>query len=210
MKLSRTLFIPCFVIFTAILLLAGCSTGKRFVKTEGASSDTATDLGLSVKLRYIDEEEIKEKYGKRNNPFLSPPSALSPNPFIIFELTMDTDQNFKGPFTVHLKDVEIQFGGINKQPTNQFLLTKFWEHELQQEMLDKRYVGWSMGKIRVLIKRTIFPNKFEIQRGDTQKGLLFFKGGFPRYGEAFVYVPVIKDGAMAKNFRFTFEFGFTE
>lgn len=204
MKLVKRL--SCLFLLSTMVFL-GCSTQKRFVRETGPIAITAEDLGMTLSLRYVSNDEIVKRFGKKNNPFLAPASLLSMNQFLLFELSIVTDQSVTSPFTVQLADMEIQFGGINTSPTNRFLLTSLWNRELRPQMEDKKYSGWTMGKIKSVVKKNIFPNEFQIKRGDRQRGLLLFKGSFPKYGEAVVYVPVVKDGIVAQNFSFTMEFG---
>ena len=204
MKLLKSL--SCLFLISTMVLI-GCSTQKRSVRETGPIAVRAEDLDMTLSLRYVSKDEIVERFGKKNNPFLSPESLFGMNEFLLFELLITTGQSKTDLYTVQLKDVEIQFGSVNTSPTNRFLLTSLWNRVLRPQMEDKKYTGWTMSRVKSVIKKNLFPNEFQIKGGERQKGLLLFKGNFPKYGEAVVYIPVVKEGFVAKNFRFTMEFG---
>jgi hypothetical protein len=206
MILDKKRLILTVVTIAAILLLfvlVGCSTEQRAVKRE-SERQTSEDLGLSINLRYVSENELEDTFGKKDNPFLSPPSAFGMNQSMVFELEMTPEKKFRGPFTVELKRIELQFGGINTDPTNQFHLISLWEFRLQRE---NAYRGWSMGKVRSRIRKSLLPNKFIIHKNKAMKGYILFTGSFPRYGDAVIYVPVMREGeGIVKNFKLDFSF----
>ncbi len=210
MKPYRTM--RFFFIFSLIaaLLISGCASGKRTLKSTGRLSDTDVSLGLSVGLRYLNEEELSRRFGTKNNPYKAPSNILSHNQFIVFEVTFDGERNFRGPYTARVKDMEIQFGGVNKCPKNRFQLTNFWKGVLKPYIEDKKYTGWSIGKVQSVIKKTMVPDEAAIRGGDHIRGIVVFEGAFPRYGDAVVYIPVLKEGSLAKNYRFDLEFGYEE
>ena len=210
MKLYKTTGRLLLLSLTAVLLISGCSSGKRVLKTAGRLSDTEVPLGLTAGIRYISEEEIFRRFGKKNNPYAAPSNILSHDQFLVFEVTFDSEHNFRGPYTVRLKDLELQFGGANASPKNRFQLINFWKSVIKPQIEDKKYTGWSMGRLQSVIKKTMFSDETTIRSGDHIRGILVFEGGFPRYGDAVVYVPVLKEGSLAKNFRFDLEFGYEE
>jgi hypothetical protein len=152
----------------------------------------------------VPEKELKDTFGRQSNPFLSQGSVLGMHQTIVFELEATPKNNFRGPFMIELSRIELQFGNINTDPTNQFQLISFWDFRLQKENV---YHGWSMGKVRTRIKKNLLPNKFTINKDKGVKGYLLFKGAFPRYGDATIYIPVTREGeGMVKNFKFDFLF----
>ncbi|MBN2325211.1 MAG: hypothetical protein JXQ30_15890 [Spirochaetes bacterium] len=210
MKPVRAVTVVAGLLLAASFALFGCSTGTRVLKSDQAQIEHAENLGLSISLRHVSGQEIDERFGDRNNPFMQSPALLSEKQFLLFELLIEPEPSFNGPFVLNSKDIELQFGGINVGPKNQFLLSRYWSHELQQEIVDTRYKGWTMGKVDAVIDKNLLPNKVRIDRGAMVRKLVLFEGGFPRYGNATVYVPLLKDGSLAKNFRFDFEFGYEE
>jgi hypothetical protein len=210
MKPARAVLSVASIFFIVSFALFGCSTGTRVLKSDQVLIEHEGNLGLSISLRHVSDREIDEKFGTKNNPFMPPPALLSEKQFLIFELSIEPEPFFNGPFTLNSKDIEIQFGGINVNPKNQFLLSRYWAHELQHEIPDTRYRGWTMGKIDSVIDKNLLPNKVRVDRGAMLRKLVLFEGGFPRYGTATVYVPLLKDGSLAKNFKFDFEFGYEE
>ena len=196
------------VLLTAVLstaLLIGCSTGKRVVMTNASASTQARDIGLEMSLRYLNEEEIYKRFGEKNNPFISEDTALGMNQFIVFELTVIPQSGFNGPYIVELDSIELQFGSVNTSPQNRFHITSFWDHKIKR---DDRYSQWSMGKVGSVIKRSVLPNQFTVQRDGRIRQLLVFQGGFPKYGNATVYIPVLKEDGVAANVKFNLEFGY--
>jgi len=210
MKPVRALISFAGLLLIASLSLFGCSTGSRVLKSDQALVEHEGNLGLSISLTHVSDREIEERFGKKNNPFQTPSSLFSQAQFLLFELTIKPDTGFNGPFTLNSKDIEIQFGGVNVRPKNQFLLSRFWAHELEHEIVDRRYKGWTMGKIKIVIDKHLLPNTVQVVEGSVVRRLLLFKGGFPRYGNSSVYIPLLKNGSVEKNFRFDFEFDYQE
>ncbi len=199
---SKSIFIKFILPAIIVFILSGCSVKEFAVK--GASLQSLEIEGLKVSLLFRNEEELVNSFSKRNNPFLAPPSALGLNRYLVFELSLNTDENLKAPVAIQLTNMEIQFGGQNKSPVNRHQLSSIWEREI---MKNDRYRGWDAGRVKNIIKRNIFPNKMVITANSRNKGLLLFKGNFPNYGQATIYVPVFKEnGEMVRNFRFSFEF----
>ncbi|UCB46940.1 MAG: hypothetical protein JSV25_05855 [Spirochaetota bacterium] len=197
------IMIAAFSIPVVFTFLVGCSTDQRVVKKE-IEIHTNKEIGLSIKLRYVPEKELREKFGRQSNPFLSQGSVLGMNQTIVFELEAITEKNFRGPFMIELSRIELQFGNVNTDPTNQFQLISFWDFRFQKEHV---YQGWSMGKVRRRTKKNLLPNEFVINRDKVVKGYLLFRGSFPRYGDAAIYIPVLREGeGMVKNFKFDFLF----
>ena len=203
MKLVKRL--SCLFLLSTMVFL-GCSTGKRMLMTEPSASKDARDIGLEMSLRYVDREELYKRFGKKNNPFIPQEAALGMNQFLVFELTVIPQSGFDGPYVVELGSIELQFGSVNTSPQNRFHITSFWDREIRR---DDRYSGWSMGKMTAVVKRSVLPNKFTVQRDERVRELLVFKGGFPKYGTATVYIPVLKQGGSAVNVKFELEFSYS-
>jgi hypothetical protein len=100
--------------------------------------------------------------------------------------------------------VELQFGGKNKTPLNRFHLAQFWENRIRES---ESLRGWNSSKTRKVINNNVLPNELTVVPDTSSDGILLFRGNFPNYGTAAVYVPIFDEhGKRLSTFRFDFEF----
>ena len=68
------------VMFSLLLILAvGCATDKGAVQRKDVPTTTLTEKGVSVTMDYLTNDELIAKFGKDNNPFIPPRSAIGIN-----------------------------------------------------------------------------------------------------------------------------------
>jgi len=188
-----------FSIILIIFVISSCATNKFEIQTSGNALKTAKEKDIRLTLKFLDEKTMIDRFGKEDNPFLSPPSALSLNKIMVFELNISnlSKEDLNREVMLQLNQIELQFVKVNKHPINQFHLKQFWEMKSKN----------SNYKISLLIKNNVVQNKLVLKEESNYKGLLVFIGNFPNYGDAKVYVPVFReDGRLIHNFKFDFSF----
>ena len=181
-----------------LLIFVGCATDRNAVQRKEVPPMTLSEQGITLTLNYLTEDQLIVKFGKKNNPFIAPPSVVGINQEMVFELSVESQPAGE----ILLKEVELQFGGKAEGPKNIFHLTRFWEVELTRGDTAE----YTLGRMKQVIKKNLLPNKTIIKPGSGSTGLVAFLGKFPRYGNFTLYIPVFnKNGKMIHNFRFDFE-----
>lgn len=185
-------------IIIPLLLSIGCATDRGAVGQKEVSPVSLSEEGVTLVIILLNENQLLERFGEKNNPFIPPPSAVGLNRLMVFELYAETASEIE----IILNRIELQSGGKPKSPKNIFHFTNYWEVELKTGNTQK----YDLGRIKLAIKRNLLPNKFTINKDSNTAGLLVFQGRLPRYGDFTLFVPVFsKDGEMIHNFRYDFE-----
>ena len=198
--MRATHFIGVTVISCFILLLANCSTDRFTIQSKDMQPQSQTMHDTTIRMKYTNEEELEKRFGTVNNPFISPPSAIGLNRIMVFDVQLASTMHI----VVQLKRVELQLGGKNKNPMNRFHLSQFWENRIKDS---ENHRGWNSSKTRKVINNTVLPNELTVVPDSASDGLIVFRGKFPNYGTATVYVPIFaQDGRPLTTFRFNFEF----
>ena len=205
--------IKIILLITIVFLFASCSTERFIVRSRDIEIQKQTMNGITLSVKFLNEDDLVERFGRVNNPFIAPPSALGLNRMMVFEALVENNlKNTADPdaiaaivtIIIPLNKIEIQFGGKNKNPVNRFHLYEFWKNRIYK---DDTYKKWNSSKINQLIKKTVLPNTVISKPQSDTAGLLVFMGRFPNYGTADVYIPIFtEDGNQLHNFRFVFQF----
>ena len=180
-----------------LLLFAGCATDKNAVRQKDVPPMTLSEKGITVTVNYLTEDQLIASYGKKDNPFIPPPSVVGINQGIVFELFIESQTAGE----ILLKEMELQFGGRAEQPKNIFHLKRFWEVELNRGSTP----GYNLGRMKQTIKKNLLPNKTTLKADSNSTGLIVFLGRFPRYGNFTMYIPVFEmNGELIHNFKYDF------
>ena len=190
---------PIIVLFllSILLLSMGCATDRGAVQQKEVYPVSLSEEGITIVISLLNENQLLERFGERNNPFIPPPSAFGSNRLMVFELYVETASEVE----VILNRLELQSVGKSKSPKNIFHFSSYWELELKTGDTRK----YDLGRIKLAIKRNLLPNKFTVNKDSNSTGLLVFQGRLPRYGDFTLFVPVFKNnGEMIHNFRYDF------
>ena len=195
-----------FMVLLMIMLLASilysCSSVNPTVKPQGKKEKIISDDTVRLKLEFIPEEELVRKFGKENNPFVSPVSFLKSNRLMIFKLEI-MNKGYSD-LVISLNKIELQYGGINARPYNRFQLANFWGPRVERQ---SEYEKWNKSILKTVINKNVFDNHNVIQKGINTEGYLVFKGPFPDYGRAVIFIPIFDEsGRMLKRYEVDFEF----
>ena len=192
--------IACLIIM--MLLTLGCATDRVLIGTQKSKTKFISDDKISIGLKYLPKTELINSFGNRNNPFISPVSFLESNKLMVFKLSI-VNKDYS-ELVMYLKKLEIQFGKVNANPYNRFQLANFWESRLKRQ---PEYEKWNMSVIKSVINKNVFDNKVVINKRESSEGLIVFKGPFPDYGEAVIYIPIFdKEGNIMTRYEIRFEF----
>jgi len=194
-----------FMVLLMIMLLASilysCSSVNPTVKPQGKKEKIISDDTVRLKLEFIPEEELVRRFGKENNPFVSPVSFLKSNRLMIFKLEI-MNKGYSD-LVISLNKIELQYGGINARPYNRFQLANFWGPRVERQ---SEYEKWNKSILKTVINKNVFDNHNVIQKGINTEGYLVFKGPFPDYGRAVIFIPIFDESArMLKRYEVDFE-----
>ena len=184
-----------------IIILSGCATTRSALVIKDSPIKTVDEERISTTLRYLDEETLISKFGKKKNPFLTHYYTLQFKRIMVFEVKVQNSR--QESIELILNRMELQFGGNAVHPTNRFQLSNFWE---SRDDLDETKPTDRRKKERV-IKDYVLPNSITVGTGGKVAGYAVFMGNLPRYGQASVYIPLFrKKIELIHNFRLRFEF----
>lgn len=184
-------------LLSILLLSMGCATDRGAVQQKEVSPVSLSEEGVTIVISLLNENQLLERFGEKNNPFIPPPSAIGLNRVMVFELYVETTSEAE----IILNRLELQSGGKPKSPKNIFHFSNYWELELKPGDTRK----YDLGRIKLAIKRNLLPNKFTVNKDSNSTGFFVFQGRLPRYGEFTLFVPVFKkNGEMIHNFRYDF------
>jgi hypothetical protein len=176
-------------------ILSACGTTRQAITSPAEPTIREENQGVSLTLRYIDDETLKKDFGTGSNPFLTQYYRMTFRRILVFELTLKNQSGL--PVEVEATRCTLEYGAKEVEATNRFQLGNYWESLDDDPRVVKRK--------KELIERWVLPNRARIPDGETQFGYLVFKGNLPREGEATVRVPVFREGgSISFDFRYTF------
>jgi hypothetical protein len=190
--MQRTLVQRLFLLFISLLLLASCASKRPALRAVEPSVNVEQE-GLAATLAYRDDESLTRQFGKETNPFRTEYTKLQFRRRLVFDLTLENRGAEAYPF--RLKDCELQYGGKNVGPTNQFQLIKEWDLMDENAKLSKQK--------EPVIKKHLLPNEKPVPPAGVLRGLLLFEGNLPAHGQARVLIPGVAEGS---PLEFQFEF----
>ena len=204
MKPHRRRLVPAATDFLLLLvsaaaLLSSCaSTPALAVQIEPSQRVQTDDFALT--LTFLDESELKRRHGERDNPFIAPQGLLMPERFIPFDLTITSRGR---PLVLALNQIEISYGGLTANPTNQFHFGLYWEKRDQEGGTS----GADVNARQRLIRRTVAPNRVRVGGGSSESTMLLFRENFPQFGNAVITAVILDEtGRPVDRAVFTFEF----
>ena len=181
---SRVTFLITTVgVLTLVIGLGSCAgTPPLAVQNEVLQQYRGEHFDLT--LRFIDEDELIDRYGRRDNLFIAPVGLISRDRFIPFELKITARRE---AVALPLNLIEMSYGGRSVTPMNQFHFGQYWQHRDEQSEIS----GAEAAARQRTIRRAILPNTTRVAPGETESGMLLFRGNFPRYGTAEITVQIV-------------------
>jgi hypothetical protein len=151
--------------------------------------------GVTITLRHLDDQVLKEDFGTGANPFLTEYHRLSFRRIVVFELTMRNRGSV--PAELVLDRCDLKFAGSVREATKAFRLVEYWEFIDEDRRVTR--------KKEQIIDRFVLPNRAVVGSGSLLFGYLVFMGNMPRTGEATVRIPIFREGgSLSFDFPYTF------
>jgi len=106
---KKHLFIFKLFIGLFLVILTSCATTdlKKMDRDFPPQIQTIDDVKISVS--YLNEKELREQFGKINNPFISPPSALGLNNIMTFHVQVENSSQSSISTYIQLNRIELQY-----------------------------------------------------------------------------------------------------
>ena len=192
---------PLAVLLTALSLgiFSACETTPTHM-VQGEPFQWHYGEAFDMRLRFLDEDLLRERYGRRDNTFIAP-AGLSGERFLPFELDIFTD--VEEAAVIRINEIELAFGGRHYTPQNRFHFGNFWSRRDDSQGTS----GADSRRRRQEIRRIILDNEVTVREVSSHQGVVLFKGRLPRYGTARITVPVRDRGGRELE-RAVFEFEF--
>jgi len=188
------------VLFWISVSFAG-ETGFGKSKGNPLQSVSASSEDIRIEIHYLDSEQLVERYGEKNNPFI----GLGPSPLSTFNISIETPVDVR----LDLATIELQAGGSNIRPLRDFFITTYWSGKLRNQSgnyIPGSYKGWSAGKIQYNTRKYMVPARLKVKADQSYEGLVVFEGRLPRYDKVTIILPVFSaSGELIHPFRFEYE-----
>lgn len=196
--MRKRYFVFVMIVILLVFFTSGCSTKRVSLQYPKPEPVTLSEKGMTLTLNPLEESQLEERYGKRGNPFIAPPSALGFNQMRVFLFSIESMEDV----LFVLKTIELRFGEKIKSPENAFHLINYWEGEAEKQGPG----DYDPARMRRTIKQNVLPNDFTVKGGTQYEGLLIFQGRLPNHGNSTVVVPAFKEsGEHFHDFIFNME-----
>ena len=172
------------LIITIVFAASSCQTTQQRTMVATEPTVRVEKEGVTITLRHLDDQVLKEDFGTGANPFLTEYHRLSFRRIVVFELTMRNRGSV--PAELVLDRCALKFAGSVREAIKAFRLLEYWEFLDEDRRVTR--------KKEQIIDRFVLPNRAVVGSGSTLFGYLVFMGNVPRTGEATVYVPVFREG----------------
>ena len=194
----KRFFLSPLAALVPLLLFIGCATDRYAVQQKEVPPITLSEKGITVIFAYLTEDQLLERFGERDNPFIPPPSAFGLNNTFVFEISIESQVDAE----IILNKLELQFDRGVDSPKNIFHFENYWDVELTKGDTQKH----SLHKIKYVIKQNLLPNKLSVSKSSIYTGLIVFQGRLPQYGGFTLYFPVFdKNVKLIHNFKYDIE-----
>jgi hypothetical protein len=189
-----------------VFSIAGCASKKFSLEEVEYDPQVVSHYEIEMTLNPLDKEELVDRFGTRNNPFLSPGLFMDRKNLRAFEVfivnntekSMDEDNSI----IVALQAIRLIYGVTAVQPLTRLQLEDFWESGGKS---DAR--GRDMTKLIHTIREQVFPPTLTVESGTSYRGILVFRSKFPAWGEGEMEIPAFTSTKKIIGvFRDSFEF----
>jgi hypothetical protein len=198
MIMKKKLVLSFLLLFVFMFILLGGTAA--FAKTSAASVTTVTQKGVKVSFRYIDKKMLFNRFGNRNNPFVS----YVTGPLIVIEVVVQPTVDVR----IETGDAMLESEQGTSKPVSKSEISQYWGYKLRKRAggrVSEQYSNWSPRYVMELLDANVISDTVLIRSGGKQRGLLLFEPFRPRKGTATLKLPVFDTGG---NLIYQFEFDF--
>jgi hypothetical protein len=153
----------------------------------GRKVDNPEAYRYELTLTYLDEETLIERFGTRDNPYISPYTFNKNKTITAFDLTIVNRSAGDLTIKLPLQTAMIYAGNKSYTARNQFHLGSFWESFPQQKGQG------TASKKQAVINKTLLENATIVKSGETKGGIIAFLGNVQIWGEPEVHIPLFNE-----------------
>jgi hypothetical protein len=184
------------LLVVVLFVFSGCVSNKYSLKEGDQSKAVSGAYDFDVDISFLNAEQLEQKYGKANNPFIGTPGLFK---IMAFEITVTNNtkssEYAEDEVVIALNSIRLFIYGSMYEPVNQFGLSNYWETKERQDNLRR---GDVLGKLKIAVKKYAFPNSIELAVQHSYTGVLvFIERKTITYGEGSIHIPVFTpEGAL--------------
>jgi hypothetical protein len=185
-------------IFTALLaalslplVLTQCASHRYVVSSRNKAPDSDR-YRIEMNITYLTKEDLVERFGDQENPYLPPKSLIGGNDLIAFEVTVSNGTPENGTVVIPLRTVQMLAGENAFPPVSTFVLADYWKALLDKGS-DTNDIKTTGARMEYVIKKTMWADPVEVKSGDRYSGIVAFMGRYTSYGWGELDVPVFDE-----------------
>jgi len=187
--MKKSIVVAALLLAAMLSLFSGCSSKKYSLREGEIQKKAPENYDFTVEIIFLNTTQIEQKYGKKNNPFVSTPGLYK---IMAFEITAinNTKNNeyVEDEIIIALKSIRLFIYGKMYKPVNQFRLNEYWKTKERQGNLRR---GDDITKLKLAIKRNAFPDRIGLTSQQSYTGVLvFIERKIITYGEGSIHVPI--------------------
>lgn len=181
---------------TAGLLFTQCSSDRYAISSKNTAPDRE-EYDIEAALTYLTDEALLDRFGKNDNPYMSPETLVSGSDIIAFEVTVQNNTPGDRTIIVPLESIRLVSGNSAYVPQSAYRLISFWDNNLKKRgSANWKYNYHSTpGKMRYVINETMFANPALLKSGENYSGIVAFMGRFTKFGYGEINIPVFDEEA---------------
>lgn len=185
-------------IFTALLaalslplVLTQCASHRYVVSSRNKAPDSDR-YRIEMNITYLTKENLVERFGTLENPYLPLKSLIGDNDLIAFEITVMNATPENGTIVIPLNTMQMLAGEKAFLPVSTFILADYWK-ALLDKYNDTNDIKTTGGRMEYLIKKSMWADPAEVKSGARYSGIVAFMGRFTQYGWGEINVPVFDE-----------------
>lgn len=167
-------------LIVAFAVIAGCATVP--VRTSGGIV-VESDDEIAITARYYSAEELRDRFTRRDNPFVAPLMLFTPVEFLVFDMTIETADPRS---IIDSGEIELSYDGEQYVAQTPRQLLRFWRGTAVYNDLS----GLRLRRFEQLVNRELLTRP-PAEKNGAATGLVIFRARrFPDEGRVSISVPV--------------------
>jgi hypothetical protein len=176
---------------TLPFVLTQCGTNKYVVSSKNKAPDKDR-YQIEMDIKYLTEDDLIERFGTYENPYIPEKSLLGTNDLIAFEVTFSNNTPGNGTVVIPLMTMYLMAGEKAFEPANVFILADYWKRLLDKGG-DTNDIKATGSKMEYIINKTMWADPTEAKSGERYSGIVAFMGRFTKYGWGEMDAPVFDE-----------------
>jgi hypothetical protein len=187
----RFIFTALLAAFSLPLVLTQCASHRYVVSTRNKAPDSDR-YRIEMSITYLTKEDLVERFGDQENPYLPPKSLIGGNDLIAFEVTVSNATPENGTVVIPLRTMQMLAGEKAFLPVSTFILADYWKALLDKGS-DTNDIKTTGARMEYVIKKTMWADPAKVKSGDRYSGIVAFMGRYTSYGWGELDAPVFDE-----------------